>query len=571
VSAPTSITGSPLELLPTAAYTGFRYLVNSSGTMTPSVGDISGDCVTNGSLTLNCSGGASSGHVVLNNQANTFTTAGALSLASSTVGGAFLLPSGSGSNCAASSGNNGCVAYDSSGNRIYVTINSALNYLAAMSTGTSPTIGTVPKFNSSTWPLLTNSSIGDGGSGVTIGSPTGSAEGAGTLNATGLFVNGVAVQTSTTMPINNVVSATGAITEIQDGNNALLISSAQTTASQVAVGLSEHTAATSTGTPYQVEIKTLAGSTSTPLHLVQSLTGSQTLPIETLNPTWNSSGVVQGLLFNVTCTAAATGSTPLLVQLAGAEQTSLKYGAANCASPEWIIPNGTAALPGLAFEGATTSGFYYTGSGSVPAVATNGAASFAFTGGGQVTSSGLFKWSSNGTITTAADTGLSRDSVAAVVAVGSGAQGSEAGFLRDAKPCRITAAVTLTTTTTICTWTLPAAAIPWGYQCMGMYQTNTSSITLLLGTQFANAPTVSTHEAIIWSAASTQTYGAASNTGTTAVTTMTGVAPASGAATPWHASGTFTANASGGTFVIYGTASTSSDAQINAGSICSLY
>jgi hypothetical protein len=39
----------------------------------------------------------------------------------------------------------------------------------------------------------TASSISDAGSGVTVGSPTGGAEGAGTINATGLFINGTAV------------------------------------------------------------------------------------------------------------------------------------------------------------------------------------------------------------------------------------------------------------------------------------------------------------------------------------------------------------------------------------------
>lgn len=136
--------------------------------------------------------------------------------------------------------------------------------------------------------------------------------------------------------------------------------------------------------------------------------------------------------------------------------------------------------------------------------------------------------------------------------------------------CRISTAVTLTTTTTICSWTLPASAKTWSYRCDGMYQTTTSAITLLLGTQFAQAPTNSTHSGVIWSAASTQTYAQVTNTGTTATTTVTGVAPSSGTATPWEAHGTFTGSATSGTFVIYGTASTSSDAQINGGSSCEL-
>jgi hypothetical protein len=69
--------------------------------------------------------------------------------------------------------------------------------------------------------------------------------------------------------------------------------------------------------------------------------------------------------------------------------------------------------------------------------------------------------------------------------------------------CKIAAPVTLSTTTTICTWTLPNAAQTFSYHCMGTYSTSASSITLLLGTQFAQAPSAGANSAIIWSAAST--------------------------------------------------------------------
>lgn len=56
VSAPTTVTATPIELLPTAAYSGFRRLDNSSGTMTPTTGELSGDCTTSGgSLATTCS------------------------------------------------------------------------------------------------------------------------------------------------------------------------------------------------------------------------------------------------------------------------------------------------------------------------------------------------------------------------------------------------------------------------------------------------------------------------------------------------------------------------------------
>ena len=137
--------------------------------------------------------------------------------------------------------------------------------------------------------------------------------------------------------------------------------------------------------------------------------------------------------------------------------------------------------------------------------------------------------------------------------------------------CKIAAPVTLSTATTICTWTLPNAATTFSYQCQGTYSTSAASITLLLGTQFAQAPSAGANNAIIWSAASAQTFGTATNTGTTAVPTMTGAAVSSGTNIPWQASGTFTSSATSGTFVIYGTASTATDVTIATGSSCNLF
>jgi hypothetical protein len=90
---------------------------------------------------------------------------------------------------------------------------------------------------------------------------------------------------------------------------------------------------------------------------------------------------------------------------------------------------------------------------------------------------------------------------------------------------------------------------------------------------FAHAPTVSNHNAIIWSTnTGTQTSaGPVTNTGATDITTLTGVAPASSTAVPWQASGSFTGSATTGTFIIWGTPSTNSDIQINAGSSCYIY
>jgi|HubBroStandDraft_4_1064222.scaffolds.fasta_scaffold00021_58 hypothetical protein len=147
-------------------------------------------------------------------------------------------------------------------------------------------------------------------------------------------------------------------------------------------------------------------------------------------------------------------------------------------------------------------------------------------------------------------------------------------LLNVADACKITSLIIMNTTTTICSWTLPATAKTWAYQCQGTWESASVAVTLLLGTQFTQSPTVSNHNAIIWSTnAGTQTSaGPITNTGTTAVTTLTGAAAAATATGyPWQASGSFTGSATSGTFVIYGTAGTSGDAQINAGSTCTLY
>lgn len=260
-----------------------------------------------------------------------------------------------------------------------------------------------------------------------------------------------------------------------------------------------------------------------------------------------------------TCTApavAGTTSNPVtctnaLSLPAGAVGTpSLMGGGTN--SGIYFLNGGAAGEIGIAAAGSAVAGFFSASPGPILELPRSVALGF----GASLSSNG--------------DTGIS-SLVAGVFQFGNGTVNDETALLRSGLPCRISTAVTLTTTTAICSWTLPASAKTWSYACRGMYQTSTSSITLLLGTQFSQAPTNSTHSAIIWSAASTQTFAQATNAGTTAVTTMTGVAPSSSTPTPWQATGTFTGSATSGTFTIYGTASTSSDAQINGGSSCELY
>lgn len=96
----------------------------------------------------------------------------------------------------------------------------------------------------------------------------------------------------------------------------------------------------------------------------------------------------------------------------------------------FLVPDGSAGVPGIAFTGGTNAGLRRNGTGEVITV-TNGSDAWRctlsttiFCG---VPSTGLLFWTS-GAITASADTGLSRDS-AGVVDVGTGAQGNKLGTI----------------------------------------------------------------------------------------------------------------------------------------------
>lgn len=160
------------------------------------------------------------------------------------------------------------------------------------------------------------------------------------------------------------------------------------------------------------------------------------------------------------------------------------------------------------FTSATGSGMYFTNSSGIPAMCTAGSATMAFTAGGQVTSTGLYKWSNSGTITGAADTALSRDA-AGVIDVGTGAQGSSAGQIKAA--AHVVAGTKFTAsgcsngtllggatagsynsgTTGTCTVTITTGiTAPNGYSCTAQ-DTTTTADTQLMTTSNATTATIS--------------------------------------------------------------------------------
>ena len=127
------------------------------------------------------------------------------------------------------------------------------------------------------------------------------------------------------------------------------------------------------------------------------------------------------------------------------------------------------------------------------------------------------------------------------------------------------AGVAMTTTATpvtICSWTLPATAEPWAWQCTGAYTTTTSTDTFAVGWTIAQAPSTDVVGfAMIGSvsgshtASVTQVWSSGSNTAATTTNNSMAFGPSVSSVTlaPWSSSGEIV-NASGtsGTFVITG-------------------
>jgi len=117
------------------------------------------------------------------------------------------------------------------------------------------------------------------------------------------------------------------------------------------------------------------GTTVTVTEPITSTTGGTAFThtqgtITTSNPTyshtvtWNAGGVAfTNWLSNITCTAAATASIAMSFGTAGT-QWQFKYGAANCASPQLLSPNGSVTNPAYSFSASTNTGTYFDGANS---------------------------------------------------------------------------------------------------------------------------------------------------------------------------------------------------------------
>jgi hypothetical protein len=117
------------------------------------------------------------------------------------------------------------------------------------------------------------------------------------------------------------ITAAAGLNSINNADNAQAWNWALTTAAKTAFKITENSAALNgAGSQFLFQIGTLAGSTAVPLNIFNSLTGSQVLPALSLTPTWNTSGVATGLLFNVTNSGSGAGSKLADFQVGGTSQ-----------------------------------------------------------------------------------------------------------------------------------------------------------------------------------------------------------------------------------------------------------
>jgi hypothetical protein len=250
------------------------------------------------------------------------------------------------------------------------------------------------------------------------------------------------------------------------------------------------------------------------------------------------------------------------------------------------VPNGTGCgAPTLNGGGANNPGFSFNSGGIIYISLNTSVCHYLWQLSGSLWGSALpFGWSSTANpAASAQDTGFSREA-AGVISADSTAGGNELGLFRTALACRITAAVTLSTAaTTICSWSLPASAKIWAWQCSGTYNiTAGTSPEFAIGLNASQTPTSETGNAAIYSTGSangspsaTAVFATGSNTFTTSgnnvlftptavITTVTNA--------PWTSSGTIQASGTAGTFAITGILTGTTPAgTVSVGSTCELY
>lgn len=162
---------------------------------------------------------------------------------------------------------------------------------------------------------------------------------------------------ATGYPLSSLAAAGGGNT-ISNGNNSQSWRWAITSNNKVGMLFTESAAATNgtQGNQAIVEASAVAGSTAIPLAVVDSLSGSQTLPTFYVAPTWNTTGVVAGGIYEtVTNTASGIASSLLHLDLGGTQFVDAVTQSATVATAATDGPNIKlgGSLPQISTPGTT--------------------------------------------------------------------------------------------------------------------------------------------------------------------------------------------------------------------------
>jgi hypothetical protein len=252
-----------------------------------------------------------------------------------------------------------------------------------------------------------------------------------------------------------------------------------------------------------------------------------------------------------------------------------------------ILPNGTGqvflnvgtgAVPTLVATGATNTGLVMLTSGECGDVTATFVGCF-LNAGVEVGGSKSFVIGSSAGANSTQALGIS-----AVVLNGNAfsldttTSGNQLGLLRAGNACYVTSAITLVaspTFTNICSWSLPAVAKTWGWQCSGTYNISAGTTpTLILGMNASQAPTSETGNGTIDSVSGgttsqVTTANSATSSASGDVTIQTGASVTTVTSAPWTSSGTIQASATAGTFAIRASmGGTTPAGTISVGSVC---
>ena len=250
----------------------------------------------------------------------------------------------------------------------------------------------------------------------------------------------------------------------------------------------------------------------------------------------------------------AGGSITLTPGAGGSKTGTGTAGAAGkvvVANTSLQVPAGSSTSPSFQFSGmGATTGFFLPSQGPTWDVSNSAILTFGNTGA-VVGSGGSWQWTSSTSIGTV-DTGFSRDA-AGVVSVDGSAIDNSSGLLRSANACRITSAITLSTSVTaLCTWNLPAAVRTWAWTCTIPYSvTAGTAVTLSLYMDASQAPSNETGYASIFNSnagGSTQGTHNYSTSGSNLI--FTGPTTGTNGTFLSMTSGTIQASATLGTFAI---------------------